>query len=148
MLFRSYFRTYVSLHDRVSDPGDLLTIVNLKEWPWFQRLMGLNDGARFFMTRSMDHKLISSFVQDADVTDRALHPQVTVQSYDGDTLICTVRAAEPLFFTFVDNWDPDWHALVNGLPVPIHKALGTFKSVKLEAGEHRVVFSYSPFSWH
>jgi hypothetical protein len=56
----------------------------------------------------MDHKLISSFVQDADVTDRALHPQVTVQSYDGDTLICTVKATEPLFFTFVDNWDPDW----------------------------------------
>jgi uncharacterized membrane protein YfhO len=56
-----------------------------------------------------------------------------------------VRMPATGFVTFVDNWDPDWRALVDGKPVPLDVAFGTFKAVAVPAGRHRVVFQYVPW---
>ena len=49
--------------------------------------------------------------------------------------------------SFIDNWDPDWRATLNGKPVPVEQAFGTFKAVHIpDAGDGVVVFEYVPRS--
>ncbi len=48
------------------------------------------------------------------------------------------------YLSFIDNWDPDWKAWVDGQPVEIELLFGTFKSVRLTPGKHKVRFSYQP----
>jgi hypothetical protein len=45
---------------------------------------------------------------------------------------------------FRETFDPGWRAAVDGQPRAIAPYLGTFLSVKLPAGEHRVAFVYDP----
>jgi len=69
-----------------------------------------------------------------------------VSYYDGDTLTLMVRNVKPVYLSFIDNWDPDWRAFVNGEPTPILKLFGTFKSVQISPGKNIVTFTYRPFS--
>jgi len=48
-----------------------------------------------------------------------------------------------------ENWYPDWHARVDGVPVPLLRANHTLRAVPLEAGSHEVEIRYrsSLFVW-
>lgn len=72
-----------------------------------------------------------------------------VHEYTGDSLLVEVNVPTTGYFTFVDNWDENWKARVDGLPVTIDRLFGTFKSVKLEPGRHDITMAYCPpfFSW-
>lgn len=108
-------------------------------------ILGLNDGRRLFFTRTLDHGTPADFLADA----RGMDPEFAVAGrpeYDGDSLALGVACAAPGWLTFVDAWDPDWTAEVDGVRVDMAQALGAFKSVRLDAGEHRVLFRYVPFS--
>lgn len=65
-------------------------------------------------------------------------------SYDGNTLRVAYTLAQPGYLIFVDNTDPDWRAFVDGAPAKIEAAFGTFKAVRVPAGEGTVVFRYQP----
>jgi len=41
-----------------------------------------------------------------------------------------------------ENMVPFWHAAVDGNPVTIHKAYGTFMTVECPAGKHEISFSF------
>lgn len=49
------------------------------------------------------------------------------------------------YLSFIDNWDPNWTATVNGERVQVEKLFGTFKAIHLDPGSSQVVFRYSPF---
>jgi len=51
------------------------------------------------------------------------------------------------FLSFIDNWDPDWEARVNGVPACVLQLFDTFKAVKLPPGVHRIEMSYRPRLW-
>lgn len=108
-------------------------------------LLGVTDGNRFFFSRSIGQTSIEDFLSDA----RKFAAKPVVHDYTGDFLLAEVNAPENGYFSFIDNWDENWTARVDGLPVKIELLFGTFKSVKLEAGKHEVSMAYCPrfFEW-
>jgi uncharacterized membrane protein YfhO len=56
-----------------------------------------------------------------------------------------VSAHKPVYVSFIDNWNGDWRVLVDGREAKMERPFGTFKGVRVEAGEHRVSFEYVPF---
>jgi uncharacterized membrane protein YfhO len=50
----------------------------------------------------------------------------------------------PAWLSYVDNWDRNWHAEVDGRTVPITVLFGSYKSVPVPAGSSTVTFSYRP----
>ncbi len=106
-------------------------------------LMGIDDGRRLFATARVDHAAIGAFLADT----AALAAPVEVRAYTGERLEADVLMPREGFLTFVDNWDPDWRATVDGRPVKLSLAFGTFKAVGVLRGRHRVVFEYVPRLW-
>jgi hypothetical protein len=103
-------------------------------------LMGQVDGNRLFFTQKIDYSEVKPFLADA-----AQYPAFNnVVSYNGDDLLLDVKAPGDGYVSFIDNWDSDWKAEVDGKTVPIELLFGTFKSVHVSAGEHQVLFSYRP----
>ena len=127
-----YFSRYWAFLDRHRSEGVAL-----------DRLLGLRDGRRLLVSTRIDHPSVAAFLADSDAFDGA----ASAHSYDGDRLELGVRMGGAGYVTFVDNWDPDWRAYVDGRPAPISPAFGTFKAVAVPAGEHRVRFRYEPWSF-
>ena len=46
-----------------------------------------------------------------------------------------------------DNYYPGWYATVDGISTQIYRANYTFRGVPVKAGEHTVIFTYSPVSF-
>jgi len=108
-------------------------------------LLGVTDGRRFFYSQSIDHSSIENFLADA----RQIVIEPTVHDYTGDYLLVEVNVPRTGFFSFIDNWDENWTASVDGKPVEIELLFGTFKSIHLDAGKHEISMAYCPrfFAW-
>lgn len=115
----------------------------------FNELMGLNDGRRIFSSRDVSYNSISGFVDDVRNFESTELISMTVDRYNGNELECTIETREDGYCSFIDNWDNDWKATVNGKEAVIERLFGTFKSVRIEKGKNKVVFKYSPrfFGW-
>lgn len=124
-----YFSRYVSFLNRTTD-----------EKPARNILMGVQGGQKIFFSESIDYPSIGMFLQDSlryRQTGRLI-------SYNGDELQWEIDAPTAGYLSFIDNWDPDWKAWVDEQPVKIELLFGTFKSVRLTPGKHKIRFSYQP----
>jgi len=124
-----YFGRYVSFLNRTID-----------EKPARRILLGVQGGQKIFFSESIEYPSIELFLRDSlryRQTGRLI-------SYNGDELQWEVDAPMAGYLSFIDNWDPDWKAWVDGQPVKIELLFGTFKSVRLTPGKHKVRFSYQP----
>lgn len=119
-----YFSRYAGFR---ADPGADVSVVDT--------FLGKRDGQRLFVSATLDAPLNEIVVTDGSWG-------YFVRRYDGDVLDLQVRSARPAYLIFVDNWDPLWQVKVNEQPAPLEIAQGTFKAVRIPAGESRVVFSY------
>ena len=113
--------------------------------PYYSAFMGLENGKRVFATKRINHSSIREYLYDAQQTES--HPQygISINRYDGDMLHLSVDVSEGVNVSFIDNWDPDWKAWINGKPTEIEKLFGTFKSVRVDPGRNDILFKYSPF---
>jgi hypothetical protein len=93
-----------------------------------QRLLGIADGRKIFFSRSIDRPSIRSYLETE------LEGTYRVVQYDGDRLVVDVESPESGFVSFIDNWDANWRASVDGQPTRIELLFGTFKSVPIDAG--------------
>jgi len=107
----------------------------------FDKLLGITDGQRLYFTQAIDHPSIGSFLADA-----ARYPlKISKFSYTGDELAAEADLPRDGYLSFIDNWDPDWTASVDGKPCRIEILFGTFKSIKVHEGSHLIIFAYKPF---
>jgi hypothetical protein len=67
-----------------------------------------------------------------------------VLSYFPDRVEIRVNAPAPGWLVENDLFYPGWTATLDGAPVPIRRANGMVRAVRLSAGEHTVVFKYMP----
>jgi hypothetical protein len=124
-----YFERYVTFLIRAAEDVESRDV-----------LLGLKDGRRLFISSRLGFDTAGAFLDDCE---RAAG-DVEVSAYTGDELRCRVVLKDDGYLSFIDNWDPDWRVYVNGEERSLEQLLGSFKSVRLEAGEHQVVFSYRP----
>jgi hypothetical protein len=108
-------------------------------------LLGVTNGNRFFFSSRIDQPTILSFLDDA----HSYKVKPVVHEYTGDSLLVQLDAPSDGYFSFIDNWDSDWKARVDGAPAEFDPLFGTFKSVKLTSGHHEVSMAYCPrfFEW-
>lgn len=64
------------------------------------------------------------------------------------TLTLTLSASDPGWFVIADTWYPGWQATVDGNPEAVYIADGLFRALRLEAGDHTVVYQYQPTSFN
>ncbi|MHC4664570.1 MAG: hypothetical protein ACYS9T_01265 [Planctomycetota bacterium] len=102
--------------------------------------LGVHDGTKIFFSKSIGHATVESFLRDAMLYRPAGH----VLSYTGDKLRWEIQAPVEGYLSFIDNWAPGWKVSVDDKPAEIELLFGTFKSVRLTPGQHRVRFCYQP----
>lgn len=143
-----YFERYLKLLAAHGITATNLTAPERRgEGPDFMQLMGMVQGRRLFLVTRLDHDNIHSFLADSqEMDDRCGGPPQMVR-YSGDSLEVALPASAPGFLCFIDNWDPDWTARVEGEPVPVERLFGTFKAVRVGPATRNVVFQYQPFRW-
>lgn len=64
-----------------------------------------------------------------------------------DRLEMSLKSPQPGFLVLTDTFFPGWTAEVDGKPAEILRANYLFRAVRIETGEHRVVFNYRPNSF-
>lgn len=102
--------------------------------------LGIQDGRKIFFSKSIKHSTVGDFLLDAA---HYQHPGQLL-SYTGDELIWEINAPTEGYLSFIDNWDRGWKVFVDEKKTDIELLFGTFKSVRLAPGPHRVRFCYQP----
>lgn len=110
----------------------------------FNELTGIDNGKRFFLSDRINSGSVPDFIDDSRRYDSLNLIELKVEKYTGDELICIAEVKSDGYFSFIDNWDSNWKAEVNGKETEIQKLFGTFKSVKIGKGINRIEFIYSP----
>lgn len=64
-----------------------------------------------------------------------------------ESLALQVNAPAGAWLVLNDFHYPGWVARIDGRPVPIHRANGIVRAVRVPQGRHRVTFSYEPAAW-
>jgi hypothetical protein len=124
-----YLNRYVQFLERTNNE------VNARK-----KLLGEIDGRKLYFSKTINYSTIQAFLDDA----AQFKDFERLISYTGDELTLDVRTSTEGYLSFIDNWDRDWEATVDGKPTPIELLFGTFKSVRVAPGEHRVTFAYRP----
>ena len=65
--------------------------------------------------------------------------------YSGNILDIDVFSSSDGYITYVDNYDPNWEARINGEDSEIIKFLDSYKSIKIKSGKSNIVFKYNPW---
>jgi hypothetical protein len=68
---------------------------------------------------------------------------VRLLRYDPLRVEFETNATYPRALVFLDLWFPGWKAHVDGVPTEIIKAYGAYRAVRVGAGRHTVVFSFT-----
>jgi len=103
-------------------------------------LLGVQDGRKIFFSKSIKHSTVGAFLLDAG---RYQNPGKLV-SYTGDELRWEINVPIEGYLSFIDNWAQGWKVFIDEKEADIELLFGTFKSVRLMPGQHRVRFSYQP----
>jgi O-antigen/teichoic acid export membrane protein len=68
-----------------------------------------------------------------------------VVRYEPNRVEIVARANAPAMLVLADTSFPGWRATLDDREVEIYRANALFRAVEVPAGEHRIVFRYSPF---
>jgi hypothetical protein len=72
-----------------------------------------------------------------------VRPTITAWAPGEMRIGLTGAAAQPSYLLVGENWHPDWHAAVDGKPVPVVRADYTLLSVVLPPGAREVTFRFA-----
>lgn len=88
-----------------------------------------------------------AMVEQNGIKKASIKDQITIVSYNSEHIEVNVNTPSAGYLVLTDSWYPGWEAIVDGQDVPIHRADYIFRAVKLEPGEHMIVFEYQPRSF-
>jgi hypothetical protein len=103
-------------------------------------LLGVQDGRKIFFSKSIKHPTVQSFLNDS----AGYQKPGQLVSYTGDELIWEINAPIEGYLSFIDNWGRGWKVFVDEKEAEMELLFGTFKSVRITPGLHRVRFCYQP----
>ena len=78
------------------------------------------------------------------IGDRAKFSAAAIEEYTPNRIRLSAELSEPGYLVLTDAFYPGWSARVDGNSAPIIPADFAFRAVPLAAGQHEVVFTFSP----
>ncbi len=142
---RWYYDSYRRFLRKKAGQGNFQT-VNATSVPFsVNTLLGVQGGRKLFFAKHIDYKNVKTFLLETAVHEPASATAINIHRYDGDYLELTISVKQDGVLCFIDNWDKDWSAKINGQDVAIRKLFGTFKAIDIPAGKHQIQFNYNPF---
>jgi hypothetical protein len=110
-----------------------------------RRFFGVDQsGKRLFLTSRIDYTTPVDFMADVDASVASGDATIEIAFFDGDTLRLNVGNPRAAWLSYIDNWDANWTATVDGRDVVIERLFGSYKSIRVPRGRSTVVFSYRP----
>jgi hypothetical protein len=110
-----------------------------------KRFFGVSQsGKRLFLTSRIDYTTPVDFMADVDASVASDDATIEIAFFDGDTLRLNVSNQRAAWLSYIDNWDANWTATVDGRDVVIERLFGSYKSIRVPRGRSTVVFSYRP----
>jgi hypothetical protein len=110
-----------------------------------RRFFGVDQGGkRLFLTSRIDYTTPVDFMADVDASVASDDATIEIAFFDGDTLRLNVNNQRAAWLSYIDNWDANWTATVDGRDVVIERLFGSYKSIRVPRGRSTVVFSYRP----
>lgn len=92
---------------------------------------------------SSGHVIIAADPGTAPPVEGGDHPGVVeIVSRQANEVELRARLSRPAYLVYLDRYDPNWRATVNGREVPVWRANLLFRALYLEPGDHRVEFHY------
>lgn len=80
---------------------------------------------------------------EEDAGSLTLQP-ARITRYDPDEVQISVQTSRPGWLVLSDRFYPGWRATVDGNPTPIYRANVMVRALRLDAGKHRIIFTYRP----
>jgi hypothetical protein len=71
-----------------------------------------------------------------------------VEEYRPNRVVVRVAGDAPGYLVLADAWHPGWACTVDGVAAPVYRADFLFRAVPVPAGDHEVVFTFAPRSYH
>jgi hypothetical protein len=71
-----------------------------------------------------------------------------IEQYLPNRVAVRVAGDAPGYLVLTDAWYPGWGCTVDGTPAALYRADFLFRAVPVPAGEHEVVFTFVPRSYH
>jgi hypothetical protein len=105
-----------------------------------EKLLGMIDGKRLYFTEKLKYPSIQAYLLAASKHDI----DYQIITYTGDKLVLEIDVPQEGYLGFIDNWDPNWALIVDGVSKPIKLLYGTFKAAPLTPGRRLVTFVYCP----
>jgi hypothetical protein len=110
-----------------------------------RRFFGVDQsGKRLFLTSRIDYTTPVDFMADVDASMASGDATIEIAFFDGDTLRLKVSNQRAAWLSYIDNWDANWTATVDGRDVVIERLFGSYKSIRVPRGQSEVIFSYRP----
>ncbi len=142
---RWYYESYRRFLRKKAGQGNFQT-VNKESVPFsVNTLLGVQGGRKLFFAKHIDYKNVKTFLLETAAHEQASGTAINIHKYDGDYVELTISAKQAGTLCFIDNWDKDWSAKMNGEEIPIRRLFGTFKAVDVPVGKHQIQFNYNPF---
>jgi hypothetical protein len=93
----------------------------------------------------------SGVLLEGDVTrsagDRAPHSPARIVSHEPERVEIDLPEVGAGWLVLADTFYPGWSAEIDGVEKPILRANGLYRAVRVETGDHSVVFRYQPTSY-
>jgi hypothetical protein len=74
-------------------------------------------------------------------------PTVRIAEYQPEHVVVEASSRYDAVLVLADSWFPGWKATIDGVPTKILRGDLLLRAVSIPAGNHRVVFDYSPDSF-
>ena len=85
--------------------------------------------------------------QGRSASEAWLGGEVRIEQYRPNLVTLVSHSPGPGYLVLADSYFPGWQATVDGEPATVYRANHAFRAIEVPAGEHRVVFKYSPTSF-
>ncbi len=71
----------------------------------------------------------------------------TIETYEPNLVMLKTHSSQSGYLFLSDTYFPGWKASIDNHPIPIYRAMDTFRAVEVPSGNHEVVFEYRPLSF-
>ena len=142
---KDYFPRIFTVHDfiLVKDETELKTYLQNADFDTLKNTVVYNRQD----LQSTQIRLLTSMqarVRADKISRSSISGTPDIVQYEDNQIIIDIMSEIPQQLVLIDNFARDWTVQINGQEASILPAYGTFRSVIINKGSHRIVFEYKP----